>query len=244
MKKFAVIFTAAVWLVSGAAVGDAGQLDSAGANVFDTASVQRGASYYVNYCLGCHSLQYMRYKRLSEDLDLTEEQVESLLMWGDQEIADAMTSNMDADESEEWFGITPPDLSLTARSRGVNWIYTYLRSFYLTDEGWNNTVLENASMPHVLWELQGTQRAITDSWTDEEGAEHVRVADLELDEPGLMEPVEYDSMVRDLAAFMHYASEPSILKRKSLGIWVLLVLAVFTFLSWLLYKDYWQDVKQ
>src|SRR5690625_7314770 len=105
----------------------------------------------------------MRYKRLSEDLDLTEEQVESLLMWGDQEIADAMTSNMDADESEEWFGITPPDRSLTARSRGVNWIYTYLRSFYLTDGGLKNTVLDNAAMLQVLGDLVVAQRACTDA---------------------------------------------------------------------------------
>ena len=118
-----------------------------------------------------------------------------------------------------------------------------MKSFYLTDQGWNNTVLENTSMPHILWEQQGIQRAITETRTDDAGTQHVEVVGLELDQAGTLSPAEYDARVRDLAAFMRYAAEPSMLKRESMGIWVLLFLVVFTGLSWLLYQDYWKDVK-
>src|SRR5699024_4357551 len=122
-------------------------LEHANINVHDKASLQRGAAMYVNYCQGCHSMQYLRYNRLAEDLGISEEQVEKFLLSGDQELSDPMISAMSADEGTEWFGIAPPDLTLTARSRGVDWIYSYLKSFYLTEDGWNNTVLANASMP-------------------------------------------------------------------------------------------------
>lgn len=244
--RFKTIFASAILLVSGLALGVATEdnLDRSGADPYNTASVQRGAALYVNYCQGCHAMQYLRYNRLAEDLNLSEEQVESLLLWGDQEIGDEMINAMDAQLSEEWFGITPPDLSLTARSRGTDWIYSYMRSFYLTDEGWNNTVLENPSMPHVMWELQGIQRAVTESHTDAEGNELVRVVDLALETPGLLDAAEYDQEIRDLTAFMHYASEPSLLKRKKLGGWVMLFLGVITILSWLLYQEFWKDVKK
>lgn len=244
--RFKTIFASAILLVSGLALGVATEdnLDRSGADPYNTASVQRGAALYVNYCQGCHAMQYLRYNRLAEDLNLSEEQVESLLLWGDQEIGDEMINAMDAQLSEEWFGITPPDLSLTARSRGTDWIYSYMRSFYLTDDGWNNTVLENPSMPHVMWELQGIQRAVTESHTDAEGNELVRVVDLALETPGLLDAAEYDQEIRDLTAFMHYASEPSLLKRKKLGGWVMLFLGVITILSWLLYQEFWKDVKK
>lgn len=242
--KLKLFLAASAVLFSGALLAAAdGALENADINVNDQASLQRGASLYVNYCLGCHSLQYMRYNRLVQDLGLSEEQVESFMLYGDQELADDMVHTMDSQQATEWFGIMPPDLTLTARSRGVNWIYTYMKSFYLTDQGWNNTVLENTSMPHILWELQGIQRAVTESHTDAEGMEHVEVVGLELDEPGTLSPAEYDARVRDLAAFMRYAAEPSMLKREAMGIWVLLFLVVLTGLSWLLYQEYWKDVK-
>ena len=155
-----------------------------------------------------------------------------------------MLSAMNADDAEEWFGIAPPDLSLTARSRGPDWIYSYLKSYYLTEDGWNNTVSANTSMPHVLWELQGIQRPITESYTDDEGIEHVDIVQLELDEEGKLPPEEYSDHVRDLVAFMEYAAEPAVLKREKIGIWVLLFLVAFTCLAWLLYQEFWKDVKK
>jgi len=240
-----LMIAAALMLVAGTAfaAGEDAHLEHSGANVHDMASVQRGAAMFMNYCHSCHSAQYQRYQGLVRDLDLSEEQVEQSLLFGDREITDYMIAAM-PEESEKWFGKKPPDLSLTARSRGPDWIYTFLKSFYLTEEGWNNTVLANASMPHVLWRLQGIQRPIMETWTDDSGEEQVRIESLELDQPGTLGPEEYEGAIRDLTAFMIYLGEPAILKRESLGVWVLLFLAVFTFLAWLLYHEYWRDIKK
>src|SRR5210317_693046 len=133
------------------ASGGAG-MEQSGANIDDTASLQRGAKLYVNYCLGCHSLAYMRYNRLAEDLGLTEEQVMQNLVTTDAKFGETMSISMDPDHAKAWFGKSPPDLSLIGRSRGADWIYSYLRGFYKDPNGgWNNTVLPNASMPNVLW---------------------------------------------------------------------------------------------
>lgn len=218
-------------------------LEQSGANVHDLASVQRGAAMFVTYCHSCHSAEYMRYQRLAQDLELTEEQVQENLILGSGEITDYMKAAMPA-ESEQWFGKKPPDLTLTARSRGADWIYSFLKGFYLTGDGWNNTVLANASMPHVLWELQGIQRPVMETYTNENGEEETRIAELQVDQAGSMSSEEYDLALRDLTAFMVYLAEPAVLKRESLGVWVLLFLVVFTFLSWLLYKEYWRDVKK
>lgn len=222
----------------------AGDLDSAGTNVFDRASLQRGASLFVQYCMGCHSLQFQRYQRLATDLDLSPELVEQFLIMGNREITDYMLSSMPYDESVDWFGKAPPDLSLTARSRGPDWIYTFLRGYYLTEDGWNNTVLENPAMPHVLWDLQGIQRAVTENVNGSDGNERAVRVGLELEREGRLSPAEYDRVVRDITAFMQYVGEPAILKRHRIGVWVLLFLAVFTFLSYLLYVEYWKDVKK
>ncbi len=239
---------AAVILVFAAApvlAAKGGNLDSAGTNVFDQASLQRGAALFVNYCMGCHSMQYQRFQRVADDLDLSEELVERTLLLGDhQEITDYMMSSMPYDEATDWFGKAPPDLSLTARSRGSDWIYTFLRGYYLTDDGWNNTVLENPAMPHVMWDLQGIQRALTETTTDDEGNSRTVVTALELDTAGRLSEDEYDRVVRDITAFMEYVGEPAILVRQRIGVWVLLFLAVFTFLAYLLYVDYWKDVKK
>ena len=218
-------------------------LEQAGSNVHDLASVQRGAAMFMNYCHSCHSAQYMRYQRLARDLELTEEQVDEYLVFGNREITDYMKASM-PEESGQWFGKKPPDLTLTSRSRGEDWIYSFLKGFYMTEEGWNNTILANASMPNVLWELQGIQRPVMETYTDENGEEHTRISDLEIDQEGLMTSAEYDQALRDLVAFMTYLGEPAVLKRESMGIWVLLFLTLFTFLSWLLYKEYWRDVKK
>jgi ubiquinol-cytochrome c reductase cytochrome c1 subunit len=221
-----------------------GNLDSAGTNVFDRASLQRGASLFVQYCMGCHSMQFQRYQRLATDLDLSPELVEQFLIMGNREITDYMLSSMPYEESVDWFGKAPPDLSLKSRSRGPDWIYTFLRGYYLTEDGWNNTVLENPAMPHVLWDLQGIQRAVTETVTDADGNERTVRVGLELDRAGRLSPAEYDRVVRDITAFMQYVGEPAILKRRRVGVWVLLFLSVFTFLSYLLYIEYWKDVKK
>ncbi|AKS41677.1 cytochrome c1 [Wenzhouxiangella marina] len=241
-KSFVGLLAGMLGLTAQAAGG--GDYDHANVNVHDIASLQRGAAMFVNYCMGCHSAQYMRYQRLSEDLELSEEEIEQFLILGDQEIGDYMKTSMPYEQATAWFGKAPPDLTLTARSRGEDWIYTFLRSYYLSDEGWNNTVLANAAMPNVLWELQGVQRPITETVVDEAGTPHTQVVSLELDQPGMMSEEEFDAAVRDLVAFMSYMAEPAVLKRERMGAWVLLFLSLFTFLSYLLYQEYWKDVKK
>ncbi len=221
-----------------------GNLDPSGSNVFDLASVQRGAKLFTSYCMACHSAKYMRFKRMEEDLDLTEDEIRTYLVPAGLEVSDYMMSAMPYEASSEWFGKSPPDLSLTARSRGPDWIYTFLRSYYLTESGWNNKVLENPAMPHVLWELQGIQRPVMETSVDSAGVSHVTVASLELDSPGKLSVSEYDQTIRDIVAFMEYIAEPARLKRERLGVWVLLFLALFTFLSYLLYQEYWRDIKK
>lgn len=232
-------------LLSGVALAASkGNLEDSGANVFDLASVQRGATLFTNYCMACHSAKYMRFKRMEQDLNLSEEEIEQFLVPAGLEVSDYMLSSMPYEASADWFGKSPPDLSLTARSRGSDWIYTFLRSYYLTQSGWNNTVLENPAMPHVLWELQGVQRAVMETVEDEDGALSVKVASLELDRSGTLDPQAYDQVVRDIVAFMEYIAEPAVLQRKRVGVWVLLFLALFTFLSYLLYHEYWKDIKK
>ncbi len=225
------------------AAGKYGNLDSSGANVFDRASVQRGAATFMNYCASCHGMKFKRYQRLVADLGLSEEEVLENLAFGEQTLADYIKPAMRYADGTEWFGKAPPDLSLTARSRSADWIYSFLRGYYLTDEGWANTVLENPAMPHVLWEMQGIQRAMIET-VEDNGSGQARVAGLQLDQPGLLSPSEYDQLVRDVTAFMIYAAEPAVLKRYRLGVWVMLFLALFTFLAYLLYVEYWRDVKK
>ena len=221
-----------------------GDYDHAPINIADTASLQRGAKMFVNYCMGCHSAQYMRYARVGEDLNLSDEELEQFLIKGDLTVNDYMMSSMPEEQSKEWFGKAPPDLSLTARSRTEDWIYTFLRSYYLTDEGWNNTLLQNSAMPHVLWELQGVQRPVYETKTNESGETREVIESLELEQAGLLSPEEYDAAIVDITAFLAYVAEPSALERQRLGKWVLLFLALFTFLAWLLYQEYWKDVKK
>jgi len=224
------------------AAGGAEALPHAGANIKDIAALQRGARIFVNYCLSCHSADYMRYNRLSEDLGLSEEVVLKNLVFRDAKIGDIMSVAMDPEDGERWFGQAPPDLSLVGRSRGPDWLYAYMRSFYQGERGgWNNTVLPNASMPHVLWQWQGIQKPVYSTHT--EGGVEVKAIDyLELAVPGQLTPEEYDDAVLDLVTFLEYLGEPAKLKRKNIGVWVMLYLAVFAFLAYLLKVEYWRDV--
>lgn len=220
------------------AASEGGYVEHSGVNTRDVAAAQRGARLFVNYCLSCHSAQYMRYNRLAEDLNLNEELVMDNLVFADAKIGDTMDIAMRPADAEDWFGTATPDLSLVARSRGVDWLYSYMKGFYRDETGgWNNLLLPNAAMPHVLWQMQGIQEPVYHTVNGEDVIEK-----LELVEPGEMSPEEYESTVRDLVTFLDYLSEPSKLKRKSVGIWVMVFLAFFAFLTYLLKAEYWRDV--
>jgi len=225
-------------------------LQPAGNDVGNIPSLQRGARNFINYCMGCHSAQYVRYNRLAEDLGIREDQVIDNLMFAADKPQETMTVAMPAGDAERWFGQSPPDLSLIARSRGTDYLYTFLKSFYVEDgrpTGVNNLVLANASMPHVLWELQGEQRAVFEvkTATDSEGIEYTRTVfkELELVKPGRLSPEEYDRFVRDIVNFLDYVGEPMQLQRTRLGVWVIVFLLVFGLFAYLLKNEIWKDVK-
>jgi ubiquinol-cytochrome c reductase cytochrome c1 subunit len=215
-----------------------GQLEHAGVNVRDIAAVQRGAKWFVNYCFSCHSAQYMRYNRLSEDLNLGEEAVMQNLVFSDAKMGDTMDIAMQPDQATRWLGKTPPDLSLIARSRGTDWLFTYMKTFYQDESGhWNNLTLPNAAMPHVLWQLQGIQKPVYATHGKVEVVDHLTLA-----VAGLQTPEEYEQTVRDLVTFLDYLGEPTKLQRKSIGIWVMLFLTVFAALAFALKAEFWRDV--
>jgi ubiquinol-cytochrome c reductase cytochrome c1 subunit len=214
------------------------ELHHANVNVRDIAASQRGAKLFVNYCLSCHNASYMRYNRLAVDLDLGEDLVMKSMVFSDAKIGDTMDIAMRPRDAKEWFGKVPPNLSLVARSRGVDWLYTYFLTFYQDESGgWNNLAMPNAAMPHVFWQLQGIQKPV---YTTHEGRQVVD--HLELAQPGLQTPEEYEETVRDLVTFLKYLSEPAQVKRKNVGIWVMLFLALFALLAFALKSEYWRDV--
>jgi ubiquinol-cytochrome c reductase cytochrome c1 subunit len=242
MKKYVQILLVGMLLacsgsIAQAAAGGA-HLEHSEVNVRDLAAVQSGAKWFVNYCMSCHSAQYMRYNRLSEDLNLSEEQVMKNLVFSDAKIGETMDIAMRPDDAARWMGKTPPDLSLVARSRGNDWLFTYLKSFYQDENGsWNNLVLPNAAMPHVLWQLQGIQKPVYATHNGIEVVDHLILAS-----EGLQTPEEYETTVRELVTFLDYLSEPAKLQRKSIGIWVMLFLTVFALLAYALKAEYWRDV--
>ncbi|WP_414655779.1 cytochrome c1 [Frateuria sp.] len=242
MKQF--LFSSALALglllgsVSAMAAEGGAELPSAGVNLRDQASLQRGARLFFNYCVGCHSLKFQRYQRMAEDLGLTEDEVMKNLNFTGAKFGDTVVSHMPEDSAKQWFGKAPPDLSLEVRARTADWVYGYLNSFYLDPNrpvGWNNTVFPNASMPFPLWELQGVQTAVKKPGSED-------VEKLELTQPGRMTPAQYQQAARDLTNFLAYVSEPAALQRHAYGIWVILFLALFTLLAYALKKEYWKDV--
>ena len=192
-------------------------LDHANTDISDTASLQNGAKLFMNYCSGCHAIGFMRYNRIAKDLNLSDSLVAEHLMFAGEKPGETITTAMPKEGAAKWFGGTPPDLSLVARAKGTDWIYTYLRGFYKDDSkvfGVNNKVLENASMPDVLWSLKESKSE-----------------------------TEFNQDVRDITNFLDYVGEPAKLIRTSLGVWVLLFLGVLFVLTYLLKKEYWKDVK-
>lgn len=244
MKKLIVAFLLAAAPLLGLAAGDGVHLDDADIDVSDQASLQRGAKFFVNYCLSCHSAKFQRYNRMARDLGLTEEEVKENLMFTTDKIGDTMTIAMTDANAEAWFGVVPPDLSLIARARGVDYIYTYLRSFYVDEArpfGVNNVVFKDVGMPHVMWELQGMQKAVFEEVDGQQVVKELVPVEGAAGK-GKLSPEEFDGAMRDLTAFLSYVAEPVQLERKRLGTWVLLFLAVFFVLSYLLKKEYWKDV--
>ncbi|MEG3156805.1 cytochrome c1 [Lysobacter zhanggongensis] len=233
---------AGVLVSASAMAATGGDLQQSGVDLGDQASLQRGAQLYMNYCSGCHSLKYLRYSRIAEDLGLTEEQVMDNLNFTGAKFGEQVMVSMPEANATEWFGKMPPDLSLISRVRGSDWIYTYLKSFYLDESstlGWNNKLFPAVSMPNPLWELQGLQHA---EFGEPDATGERPVTGLKVTQPGSLDPQAFDQSVRDITAFLEYAGEPAALKRQSMGVWVILFLAAFTFLAWLLKKEYWRDV--
>jgi len=272
MKHLLVALALALTPMAGlAAGGPAVELEDANIDLNNHAAIQRGAKYVVNYCMGCHSTQYVRYKQMTE-VGLTEDDIKDNLIFTDgTKVGDLMTISMPEESAAAWFGAAAPDLTLTARIKagGADWIYSYLKGFYTDPSrplGVNNTVFPNVGMPHVLWDLQGVQDPVyryevhrdgkplksfdaesaAEAYVQEQGGENYRVErvvdDLELVQPGSLTPAEYDQVARDIATYLTYISEPVKLERQRMGVWVLLFLAVFTVLAYLMKKEWWKDV--
>ena len=236
-----------------------GECDKAYVDATDKSSLQRGAQIYMNYCLGCHSLKYARYKKVSEDLEIPLDMFEDNLIFGDQKMGDLIHVGMDPKEAKEWFGNTPPDLTLEAGLRGPDWVYTYLKSFYIDESrplGVNNKVYENVGMPHVLVDLQGTPQSVCrqvpfvadnggirqDPLTGERLTQE-QCGFLEVEAgTGELNPEEFDEAMLDLTNFLAYMTDPMKTERESIGTYTLLYLFIFTMLSYLLYREFKKDL--
>ncbi len=250
LRKVSAVIALALPMLA-AASGAGVELDKANVNLDNKSSLQRGAKLFMNYCMGCHSLQYQRYKRTAEDIGLTEDEMEQSLIFttdkygNPSKIGDLMTNTMETEYAAESFGAAPPDLTLVARARGADWLYTYLRSFYRDDSrplGANNTVFPNVGMPHVLWELQGWKKPI---YTEVEHGHGELVEVIDGFSPlseGSMTDEQYDAAVLDLVSFLEYVGEPAKLVRGKIGGYVLFFLFVFGILAYALKKEYWRDV--
>lgn len=239
MKKLVGILLLVLPLLAQASVGVG--LDEVDVDVSNKASLKRGVQYFATYCLGCHSIKHMRYSRIAEDLGIPEDEAKNELVPVGGSFHGSMTTAMRAKDAERWYaGAKVRDLSLIARSRGPDWLYTYLRGFYLDDArpfGVNNVVFPDVAMPNVLWEMQGQQKAVF----KKEGKTEV-LDRLVLVEGGQMTPQEFDAAMTDLVNFLVYAGEPAQLQRTRLGKYVILFLIVFLVLAYRLKKEFWKDV--
>ncbi|MBX3627609.1 MAG: cytochrome c1 [Rhizobacter sp.] len=256
MKKLILILLASFGFTAGAVAAEGGIAWDRFpvAKTTDVASLQNGAKLFVNYCLNCHSASFMRYNRL-RDIGLSEDQIKKNLMFATDKVGDTMKTTLDPKQAKEWFGGVPPDLTVIARSRadigkgsGADYLYTYLRSYYRDDTkatGWNNLVFPSVGMPHVLWELQG-QRApkyVEEKDPHHEGKTVHRFVGYTQLTPGTLSQNDYDEAVGDLVAFLQWMGEPAQHDRVRLGVFVLLFLALFTFIAWRLNAAFWKDVK-
>lgn len=233
------------------AAGGSGPIFHMNVDTGNKKSLQRGAQTFVNYCLSCHEASYSRYNRVAADLGISEANMRDNMIFTGKKIGETMTVAMTSEQGKEWFGVVPPDLSVKARSRGADWIYSFLKSFYLDDstsQGTNNKMLAGTSMPHVLWELQGYQKlkAKDDHHADDSHAGHGHGAGdhspFVLAVDGQLSPAEYDRTITDLVNFLVYLSEPAQLQRKKVGVGVLFFLFTLGVFAYFLKKEYWKDI--
>jgi ubiquinol-cytochrome c reductase cytochrome c1 subunit len=215
-----------------------------GTDINNTESLQRGARNFMNYCSGCHSLKYLRYNRMATDLKIPESELAGNLMFTSEKAFDTINSAMPKD-SEGWFGKQPPDLSLVARAKGLDYLYSYMKGFYVDKTrpwGVNNLYLPSAAMPDVLAQLHGLQKPVFKNEPDEHGSARMVLVGVDAMTPGALKPEEYDQFVRDIVNFLDYAGEPVKDKRQTMGVFVTLFLLVFFVFAYLLKKEYWKDV--
>ena len=216
------------------------ELDSADIDLTDKVSLENGAHLYVQYCLGCHSIKYIRYLNLADDFEVDQQEILDKVAPKGAGIYNKMLTAMNGHDAKKWFSIQPPDLSLIARSRGADWLYSYLKGFYIDPKrplGVNNAIFPDVGMPNPLWKLQGRQKAV---YKKVDGQEVI--TELVLEEPGTMSAEEFDKSVNDIVNFLVYAGEPAQLERRSMGKYVLFFILIFGVLAYLLKKEYWKDV--
>ena len=259
-----VLTLACVGAVYGSTMAQASEasgwhMDSFDGDLHDKPSLQNGAKLYMNYCLGCHSLKFQRYQRMADDLGMPYEAVQDNLIFTGQKIGELMKIGMHQETAKAWFGAPPPDLTMVHRVRGGEWLYNYLRAFYLDDDrpfGVNNKVFDNVGMPHVLLELQGRVRdscgpapisangeARRDPLVPGKSVPREQCGQLSLEEgSGSMTPAQYDAAIYDLVNYLQYVGEPSALQRQRMGVFVLLFLFILSGFTWLLNREYWKDV--
>ncbi len=240
-----LIILPALMLAKSAFAAGAGLSLTMDVDLNDRAALQRGARTFVNYCLGCHSAAYMRYNRIGKDLGISESILKTNFMFGDEKPGDTMKTAMSKEAGEKFFGVSPPDLSVIARARGSDWLYSYFKTFYTDPSrpfGVNNLTFKDTAMPHVLWELQGMQRPVYQTETDAAGNQKKTITGFEITAAGRQTEAGYDRTVKDLVNFLVYLGEPAKLKRTKIGIWVLLYLFIFLAVAYLLKKEYWRDI--
>ena len=253
LKKMALALLAGMAFITGAQAAGGGGIawDKAPDRTNDFAALQNGAKLFVNYCLNCHSAAFMRYNRLT-DIGLTEKQIKDNLLFTTDKVGETMKASIDPKEAKAWFGGTPPDLTVIARSRsaagqgsGADYLYTYLRTYYRDDTkatGWNNLAFPNVGMPHVLWELQG-ERAPVFQKAMSHGQETQVFSGWKQVSAGTMSPREFDSAMADLVSYLQWMAEPAQNTRVRVGVWVLLFLGLLIVVAWRLNAAYWKDVK-
>ena len=250
IKLAAVLTLTAGFLTAPAfAAGGGAELEKADIDPGQIQSLQRGAKNFMNYCSGCHSAQYVRFNTIGKHLELSEEQLLDNLMFNADKTFETIRSAMPSADAERWYGTAPPDLSLMARSKGADYIYTFLKSFYIQEEsptGVDNIVMPATSMPHVLWGLQGYQRAVFSEHSEEDDEGNVTTTThfdgFEQVSAGTLDEEDYDEFVRDTVNFLAYISEPIRAERRKIGTWVMMYLLVFLIIAYMLKKQIWKDV--
>ena len=246
--RYRAALLAAASLLAGPSMGAGSDIPLMHAEIErgNVASLQRGARNFMNYCSGCHSAEYVRYNTIGEDLELSDEQLIDNLMFNAERTFETIRTAMAPADAERWFGVAPPDMSLIARSKGVDYIYSFLKGFYVEEgspTGVNNLYLAGTSMPHVLGGLQGWQRAEFAEHSADDGATTLEFSGFEMVSPGQLDAEDYDEFVRDTVNFLAYIGEPIRSDRRMIGTWVMIYLVVFLIIARMLKKQIWKDVK-